>query len=117
MRRKEHAITLLLSMCLCVSFSFIHPSWKVQGDWTLSSLAAVLFVIIFGTIVAFYFYLEGTTYIAAYKVSLLASVEPLSATFLSILWFHIPFGLAEWIGTILILSTIMILSIVKDDRK
>lgn len=100
-----------------VSFSFIHPPWKVQGDWTLSSLAAVLFVIIFGTIIAFYFYLESTTYIAASKVSLLASVEPLSATFLSILWFHIPFGLAEWIGTILILSTITILSIVKDDRK
>jgi len=100
-----------------VTFSFIHPPWQVQGDWTLSSVAAVLFVIIFGTIIAFYFYLESTTYIAASKVSLLASVEPLSATFLSILWFHIPFGLAEWVGTILILTTITVLSIVKDDRK
>lgn len=100
-----------------VTFSFIHPPWQVQGDWTLSSVAAVLFVIIFGTIIAFYFYLESTTYIAASKVSLLASVEPLSATFLSILWFHIPFGLAEWVGTILILATITVLSIVKDDRK
>lgn len=100
-----------------VTFSFIHPPWQVQGEWTLSSVAAVLFVIIFGTIIAFYFYLESTTYIAASKVSLLASVEPLSATFLSILWFHIPFGLAEWIGTILILATITTLSIVKDDRK
>lgn len=100
-----------------VTFSFIHPPWQVQGEWTLSSVAAVLFVIIFGTIIAFYFYLESTTYIAASKVSLLASVEPLSATFLSILWFHIPFGLAEWVGTILILTTITVLSIVKDDRK
>lgn len=100
-----------------VTFSFIHPPWQVQGDWTLSSVAAVLFVIVFGTIIAFYFYLESTAYIAASKVSLLASVEPLSATFLSILWFHIPFGLAEWIGTILILTTITVLSIVKDDRK
>ncbi|MEC0283796.1 DMT family transporter [Terribacillus saccharophilus] len=100
-----------------VTFSFIHPPWQVQGEWTLSSVVAVLFVIIFGTIIAFYFYLESTTYIAASKVSLLASVEPLSATFLSILWFHIPFGLAEWIGTILILATITTLSIVKDDRK
>ncbi len=100
-----------------VTLSFIHPPWQVQGEWTLSSVVAVLFVIIFGTIIAFYFYLESTTYIAASKVSLLASVEPLSATFLSILWFHIPFGLAEWIGTILILATITTLSIVKDDRK
>lgn len=100
-----------------VTFSFIHPPWQVQGDWTLSSVTAVLFVIIFGTIIAFYFYLESTTYIAASKVSLLASVEPLSATFLSILWFHIPFGVAEWVGTILILTTITVLSIVKDDRK
>lgn len=100
-----------------VTFSFIHPPWQVQGEWTLSSVAAVLFVIIFGTIIAFYFYLKSTTYIAASKVSLLASVEPLSATFLSILWFHIPFGLAEWVGTILILTTITVLSIVKDDRK
>ncbi|MFP7494144.1 EamA family transporter [Terribacillus saccharophilus] len=99
-----------------VSFSFVRPPWQVQGEWTLSSVAAVLFVIIFGTIIAFYFYLESTTYIAASKVSLLASVEPLAATFLSILWFHIPFGLAEWIGTIFILSTITILSIVKGER-
>ncbi|MFS0561892.1 EamA family transporter [Terribacillus sp. 179-K 1B1 HS] len=100
-----------------VSFSFIHPPWQVQGEWSLSSIAAVMFVIIFGTIIAFYFYLESTKYIAASKVSILASVEPLSATFLSILWFHIPFGLAEWIGTILILGTITILSIAKDSRE
>ncbi|MFP7477965.1 DMT family transporter [Terribacillus saccharophilus] len=100
-----------------ISFSFIHQPWEVQGDWSLASIAGVLFVILFGTIIAFYFYLESTRHIAASKVSLLASVEPLSATFLSIFWFHIPFGLAEWAGTILILCTISILSIVKDDKK
>jgi len=97
-------------------FSFIHPPWQMEGEWSLSSSAAILFVIIFGTIIAFYFYLESTKYIAASKVSILASVEPLSATFLSILWFQIPFGLPEWGGAILILITITILSIMKGER-
>jgi drug/metabolite transporter (DMT)-like permease len=97
-----------------ICFSVIHPPWAFEGKWTLSSFSAVLFIIIFGTIIAFYFYLESTKFISASEVSLLASVEPLSATLISVFWLNVTFGFAEWLGTLCIISTITILSIVKN---
>ena len=97
-----------------ICFSMIHPPWAFEGNWTLPSFSAVLFIIIFGTIIAFYFYLESTKFISASEVSLLASVEPLSATLISVFWLNVTFGFAEWLGTLCIISTITILSIVKN---
>lgn len=68
----------------------------------------------FGTLIAFYCYLESLTYISASETSILASVEPLSAAFLSVVWLHVSFGLEEWLGTLCIISTIIILSFVKN---
>lgn len=96
-----------------VFFSLIHPPWNFEGNWSLASLSAVAFVIIFGTIIAFYFYLESTKHITASEVSLLASVEPLSATFISVVWLHVTLGFAEWLGILCIIVTITILSVVK----
>jgi drug/metabolite transporter (DMT)-like permease len=93
-----------------IGFSLINPPWVFQGQLSLSSFIAILFIIIFGTIIPFYFYLESLNYISATEASLLACVEPLSAAFLSVVWLHVSFGVYEWIGTILILATIAILS-------
>jgi drug/metabolite transporter (DMT)-like permease len=93
-----------------IGFSLINPPWVFQGQLSLSSFIAILFIIIFGTIIPFYFYLESLNYISATEASLLACVEPLSAAFLSVVWLHVSFGFYEWIGTILILATIAILS-------
>ncbi|QED49265.1 DMT family transporter [Cytobacillus dafuensis] len=99
-----------------ISFSFIHPPWLFEGQWSLPSFFAVLFIIVFGTIIAFYCYLESLKYISASDTSLLACAEPLTAAFLAIVWLHVTFGYAEWLGTICILSTIAILSIKKEKK-
>jgi drug/metabolite transporter (DMT)-like permease len=96
-----------------IAFSFIHPPWKFQGQWSLTSFLAVVFVIIFGTLIAFFCYMESLKYIRASEASLLACVEPLSAAFLAVAWLQVSFGPAEWIGSILIIATIFILSAVK----
>jgi drug/metabolite transporter (DMT)-like permease len=96
-----------------ISFSFIHPPWRFQGDWSMSSFFAVAFIVIFGTLIAFYCYLESLKYISATETSLLACIEPLSAAILSVIWLRVSFGLEEWLGTLCILTTIMILSVVK----
>ncbi|WP_343798700.1 DMT family transporter [Bacillus carboniphilus] len=98
-----------------VSFSFIHPPWIIQGQWSLHSILAVCFIVLFGTLIAFIFYLESLKYISASETSVLACVEPLSAAFLSVIWLQVRFGIEEWIGTLCIISTIMILSTV--DKK
>lgn len=99
-----------------VAFSFVHPPWNFVGEWDLQSFFALLFIIIGGTIIAFFCYLESLKYITASETSLLACVEPLSAAFLSVVWLHVAFSLEEWLGTACILATIMILSLSKNKK-
>ena len=96
-----------------IAFSFIHPPWKFQGHWSLTSFYSRRFCVIFGTLIAFFCYMESLKYIRASEASLLACVEPLSAAFLAVAWLQVSFGPAEWIGSILIIATIFILSAVK----
>jgi len=96
-----------------IGFSLIHPPWNFQGQWSLSSFVAVVFVIIFGTLIAFFCFMESLKYIQASEASLLACVEPLSAAFLAVVWLQVSFGPAEWIGSFCIIATIFILSAVK----
>ena len=96
-----------------IGFSFIHPPWNFQGDWNLTSFLAVVLVVVFGTLIAFFCFMESLKYIHASEASLLACVEPLSAAFLAVVWLHVSFAPAEWIGSFSIIATIFILSTAK----
>ncbi|MCM3691331.1 DMT family transporter [Neobacillus niacini] len=96
-----------------IGFCFIHPPWKFEGNWSPASFLAVVFVVIFGTLLAFLFYMESMKYIKASEASLLACAEPLSAAFLAVAWLHVPFSVVEWMGSLSIIATIFILSAVK----
>ncbi|GAA0181065.1 EamA family transporter [Clostridium sediminicola] len=93
-----------------IAFSFIHQPWDITGQWSITSIFAVTFVVLFGTLIAFYCYLESLKYIQPTEVSVLASAEPLSAAFLSVLWLHVPLGMSQWLGIVCIIITIIILS-------
>jgi len=97
-----------------VAFSFIHQPWDFTGKWSITSVVAVIFVVLFGTLIAFCCYLESLKYIQPTETSVLSCVEPLSAAFLSIYWLNVPFGVPEWLGTVCIIGTIIILSRVKN---
>jgi drug/metabolite transporter (DMT)-like permease len=96
-----------------IIFSIIHPPWRIEGNWSLTSFFAVVFIVVFGTLIAFYCYLESLKYISASETSLLACIEPLSAAILSVIWLQVSFGLVEWLGTLCIIGTIIILSVSK----
>lgn len=99
-----------------VGFTFVHPPWVFVGEWSFNAYLALVFIILLGTVVPFYCYLESLKYISASETSLLACVEPLSAVFCSVIWLGVTFGLSEWFGTFCILSTIVILSITRDKQ-
>ncbi|WP_066305019.1 DMT family transporter [Bacillus sp. FJAT-29814] len=96
-----------------IGFSFISPPWVFQGSWSFPAFIAVVFVVIFGTLIAFFCYMESLKYIRASEASLLACVEPFSAAFLAVVWLRVSFGAAEWIGSLAIIATVFILSSVK----
>lgn len=98
-----------------VAFSFIYSPFNCTGNWSVKSVLAVAFVVIFGTLIAFSSYLASLKYIEAYEASILGSLEPLSAALLSIMFLDVKFSAIQWIGSLMIISTISILSIMKDN--
>ena len=99
-----------------VAFSFINSPFNCSGNWSLKAIAAIVFVVIFGTLIAFYCYLESLRYIKPEEASILACVEPLSAALLSIIFLSLKFSFVEWIGTLCIIITVSILSFNKNDN-
>src|SRR5690606_29437293 len=93
-----------------VVFSFVRAPWAFEGEWYFSTNFAFLFVVVCGTVLAFYSYLESIKYLSASETSLLACAEPLSATLTSVIFLGVSFGFMDWLGAIFILLTIVILS-------
>nr|WP_281274276.1 DMT family transporter [Lysinibacillus antri] len=91
-------------------FSFVHPPWQFEGEWYFSTNFAFLFIVLCGTVLSFYSYLESLKYLSASETSLLACAEPLSAAFTAVVFLGVSFGWIDWVGTLLILCTIFILS-------
>src|SRR5690625_472577 len=94
-----------------VALSFSHPPWQI--DFTSLPIEAYLyliFVIIFGTMLAFWFYIESLQSLSPKETSLLGSLEPLSAVLTTVFWLNEPFGVLQWIGTASILGMILILA-------
>jgi drug/metabolite transporter (DMT)-like permease len=95
-----------------IALSVINPPWKVEYSLlSISNLLMVCFVILFGTLIAFYLYLDSLKYITPTETGLLASIEPLSATIASVIWLHVPFGWIEFIGGFCIILTVTVLSV------
>src|SRR5690606_36445116 len=93
------------------ALSFIHPAWQIN----LTSLQPetwlyLVFVIIFGTMIAFWFYIESLQSLSPKETSLPGSLEPLSAVFTTVIWLQEPFGFFQWIGTGCIMGMILLLS-------
>jgi drug/metabolite transporter (DMT)-like permease len=99
-----------------IAFSFIHPPWDCIGKWSITSILAISFVVLFGTLIAFTCFLESLKYIKPTESSVLSAAEPLSAALLSVIWLHEQLGIAQWLGTACIIVTIIILSRAKNTR-
>lgn len=100
-----------------LGIGMIYPPWN-GGSHMMSAEAVylVVLVVIVGTIIPFTLFVESTKYITATESSLLASIEPLTATFIAVIWLGIPFGYWQILGVFLIIGTVLILSIKKETK-
>ncbi|MEC1303158.1 DMT family transporter [Lysinibacillus capsici] len=95
-----------------IVMSIAHPPWAIDlSDWTFSTIAYFLFIVIFGTMLAFWFYIASLHYLSPKESSLLGSLEPLMAVITSVWWLKIAFGGYQFIGTLLILLMILYLTV------
>ena len=83
----------------------VHP--VIDGQTVLSMVV----IILLGTIGAFWLYLSGVQMVGASNASMLASIEPVAATVISVVWLKVQFQIIDFIGFIFVLSTVFIISI------
>ena len=90
----------------------LHPP-LMSGIWTATSMFALAYLVLFGTVAAFGLYLSSTRYIQPSEAGVLASVEPLTAIVLSVVLFGTSFVAMDFLGSACILATVAILARVK----
>lgn len=88
--------------------------WENMPQISLPLVGAMGGIIIFGTVLAYSFYLEGINLIGATKASIVSSVEPVAATVISALWLGTDFSFTDIIGFAMIVSTILIITLTKN---
>lgn len=90
-----------------------YPITNFSGTMDTTAIIAMIFILSFGTIFAFCCYLSGVAIVGATKGSLIACLEPLSATVVSIVWLKEHFMYIDLIGFVFIIATIALLSLPK----
>ncbi|OWR31945.1 EamA family transporter [Saccharibacillus sp. O23] len=95
-----------------IALSAIRPPW--QSTWPPLDAAGcgyLAFVLIFGTTLAFWFYIESLRGLPPQETILLGSLEPLAAVLTTVVWLHEPFGLWQWAGTACIIAVVLTMSL------
>ncbi|MCD8339595.1 MAG: DMT family transporter [Burkholderiales bacterium] len=92
-----------------VSCLFISPIPKASV-WNLTTIACCLYIVVFGTVISFCCYLKSTDYVIPSVSAILASFEPLSSVFLSVVILGTTFNSWEILGGLAIISNMIILS-------
>lgn len=101
-----------------LAMSFFHPPWRADAaGWTTDTWLYLLFVILFGTLFSFWFYVESLKSLQPQETSVLGSLEPLAAILSSVLWLRIPFGPRQAMGAALILAMILFLALYKEKKQ
>lgn len=98
-----------------VALSFIHPPWQMNiKSLPFEACLYLIFVIIFGTMLAFWFYIESLNHLSPKESSLLGSLEPVAAVFTTVFWLKDSFGWLQWIGMSCIMAMVLFLSLNRD---
>ena len=94
------------------------PFYAGQGNHfvvTGGLLLAFFYLVVIGTSLTFSLYLNGAQKIGGAKAGILSCAEPLSSALLSLLLLGITFTLPDWLGTLLILSSVVLIAM--DSRR
>lgn len=87
-------------LCYAITIPFV-------GKINTESIAAFIYVVILGTVIAFGLFLASTKYIKPQEAGIIGALEPLSSVTFSIIIFSISFGIYELIGMALIISAVI----------
>lgn len=93
-----------------ILFSLVTKAWQYPLQINVMSILAYIGIIGIGTIFAYTFFLKGVSIVGAVKGSLLASVEPVSSVFLTVLVLGEIFYLIDLLGMLFIFLAVTLIS-------
>lgn len=93
-----------------IGMGILDPPWNFSGHSSMETWWLVSFVVLFGTLIAFYVYIASLKYISAPEASLLGCAEPLSAAVIAVLFLHVQMGISSMIGGVCIIVTVTLLA-------
>ncbi|MEB6243003.1 DMT family transporter [Staphylococcus gallinarum] len=97
-----------------ILLNFKAPIWDIDvSHITYSTGMYLAFGIIFGTAVAFLFFIQSLNYLSAKETTLFGTIEPVMAIVSSALWLHVQFLPLQILGILLIIILILTLSLKK----
>lgn len=85
--------------------------WRLRPVIDGQTVLTMSFIVLFGTICAFYFYLTGVKLVGAANASMLACIEPVAATVISVMWLKVRFQRVDLLGFAFVISTVFIISL------
>ncbi|MFS5465742.1 DMT family transporter [Streptococcus agalactiae] len=93
-----------------ILFSLVTKAWQYPLQINVMSILAYIGIIGIGTIFAYTFFLKGVSIVGAVKGSLLASVEPVSSVFLTVLVLGKIFYPIDLLGMLFIFLAVTLIS-------
>lgn len=95
-----------------VALAFVHPPWVIGEQVnSLETGFFVIFIVIFGTLVPYYLFIDSLRLVKPAEASIIACAEPLAAVIASIVWLHVPFELIQGVGGVAILTAVLLLAV------
>jgi len=110
---KKHGAALVAGWGMVIgglALSFFHAPWEIEGRWDATAGLFFAFILVLGTLAAFYLFNKALRLVGAQTTILLTCAEPLSAAVLAVWWLGVAWGPMDWLGTVLILATIVLLA-------
>ncbi|PSR37757.1 MAG: EamA family transporter, partial [Sulfobacillus thermosulfidooxidans] len=89
----------------------VAPVWSPNAPWwSLSDILLIAFVVLLGTLAAFWLYLASLRNISPAIASVVASAEPLVATAGSVLWLGVTLRGFQDLGAVSIIAAVLLLA-------
>lgn len=93
-----------------IAMALVSRVWTVPVSLDLYGWLAVSGMVVMGTLLAYTMYLQGVADIGGVRASMLASVEPVSATLFSVFWLGTEFMWIDLAGFVCIMATVFLLA-------
>lgn len=94
----------------------IAQPWNIHVEWDVTSILAIVSMVLLGTFAAFFLFLEGVKRIGSVKATLIGLSEPVSASVFSWIFLHSQLTVIDLIGFTLMISMVIIVTLVKPKK-